>query len=281
MTVGADAAGLPGHDRRDVAGPGHGEPAAGLVIPADPRPVGGSDVVAGPGAARPGARPADVIEDGGVLAGGDDPVFSAAEALGDRLVRRGGGEQPGLDGRRQPGQADGADLGPVRAVGRLVAGDRVAGAGQPQPARGCRGDGARLARRVVGVVVLHPHPVVRGDHHRRVRRSRLGALLDDDPGLGPRHEAGSRADPGAVPGRDQAGQRGDPDGDAAVPGQRLAHEVEAVAHRLASRPHRGCGRAALAGPGRAAARALARAAAGPGGEQPEPRPSPGPRRPCR
>ena len=186
--------GLPGHRRRDVAGAGHGEPAAGLVIPADPGPVGGSDVVAGPRAARPGARPAEVIEDGGVLAGGNDPVFPAAEVLGDRLVRRGRGEQPGLDGRRQPGQVNGAHLGPVRAVGRVVAGDRVAGAGQPQPARGGRGDGARLARRVVGVVVLHAYPVVCGDHHRRVRRSRLGALLDDYPGLGPRHEAGTRVD---------------------------------------------------------------------------------------
>ncbi len=39
---------------------------------------------------------------------------------------------------------------------------------------------------VSGVVPLHPHPVAAGDHHRRVRRRRLGGRLDDDPGLGPR-----------------------------------------------------------------------------------------------
>ena len=38
----------------------------------------------------------------------------------------------------------------------------------------------------------------------------------------------------AVPG----GQRGHPDGDAAVAGQRLVHEVEAVGHGLAARPDR-------------------------------------------
>ena len=49
--------------------------------------------------------------------------------------------------------------------------------------------------------------------------------------------------PGRVPigvvatgggGGNQAGQRGDPDGDAAVAGQRLVHEVEAVGHLLAA-----------------------------------------------
>ncbi len=44
----------PGHGRRDVAGPGHGEPAVGLVVPADPRPVGGSD---SPRSTRRPARP--------------------------------------------------------------------------------------------------------------------------------------------------------------------------------------------------------------------------------
>src|ERR1039458_9828882 len=133
---------------------------AAVVTPADPRTVGGARILAGPRAGRPAAGPAEVIEDGGVLAGADQPVFPAAEALGDRLVRGGRGEQPGLDGRRQPGQVNGAHHGPVRAVGRVVAGDRVAGAGQPQPARGCRGNGAWLARGVAGVVVLHAYPVV-------------------------------------------------------------------------------------------------------------------------
>src|SRR6266496_1385517 len=50
-------------------------------------------------------------------------------------------------------------------------------------------DLARHARRVLGVVVLHPHAVTAGHHHRRVGGTRLRALLDDDPGLGPRPEA--------------------------------------------------------------------------------------------
>ena len=51
VTVRSSPPACPGHGRGDVAGPGHGEPAVGLVVPADPRPVGGSDIVPGPGAA--------------------------------------------------------------------------------------------------------------------------------------------------------------------------------------------------------------------------------------
>ncbi len=59
------------------------------------------------------------------------------------------------------GRRGGADGGPVGAVGRLGAGDGLAGAGQPQPARGGRGGRAGLPGAVVDVVVLHPHPVAR------------------------------------------------------------------------------------------------------------------------
>ena len=66
---------------------------------------------------------------------------AAAEAEEYAAARR-GGEQPGLDGGGQARQRDGAHPRPVRAVGRVVAGDRVAGTGEPQPARARRGDGA-------------------------------------------------------------------------------------------------------------------------------------------
>src|SRR6266498_1870669 len=83
-------------------------------------------------------------------------------------------------------------------------------------------DLARHARRVLGVVVLHPHAVTAGHHHRRVGGTRLRALLDDDPGLGPRPEARHHArsvanlhgPAGEV--RVLAGQRGDAGGEAAV-----------------------------------------------------------------
>ena len=116
-----------------------------------------------------------------------------------------------------------------------------------------------------GVVVLHPHAVAAGDHHGRVRRPRLGARLDDDPCLGPRLEAlvGRRR---RLPGlgeslRIGAGQRRHPDRDAAVPGEGLMHEVEAVGHRLAARPDRNRGQALLAGEHRAVRPVLAAHAA--------------------
>src|SRR6266705_1266563 len=116
-------------------------------------------------------------------------------------------------------------------------------------------DLARHARRVLGVVVLHPHAVTAGHHHRRVGGTRLRALLDDDPGLGPRPEARHHArsvanlhgPAGEV--RVLAGQRGDAGGDAAVSGQRLVHEGEAVVNHLATRPVRDRRHAGLAGLG--------------------------------
>src|SRR5208282_2739005 len=141
---------------------------------------------------------------------------------------------------------------PVRAVRRVIAGDRVAVAGEPQPARACRRDGTGQAGRIARVVPLHPHPVAAGDHHRRVGRALAEVLLDDDPGLRPRHEAGpqrARVEAGLVVCRvyrtlRKGRERGRPDRDAAVPGERLAHEVEAVGHRLAARTQRERGRAA-------------------------------------
>ena len=44
-------------------------------------------------------------------------------------------------------------------------------------------DPAGQARHVLGVVVLHPHPVAAGDHHRRVRRPLLGVALMMIPAL--------------------------------------------------------------------------------------------------
>src|SRR6516165_4989908 len=79
-----------GRDRCDVAGPGHGELAAGLVIAPDAGRVGAApDIAAGPAASRPRTGQAQVIEDGRGLAGSLVAVVPAAEALGDDLVDRG------------------------------------------------------------------------------------------------------------------------------------------------------------------------------------------------
>ena len=95
-----------------------------------------------------------------------------AQVLHIRDVIGRGGEHADLYGGRQAGQVDGADPRPVAAVGRVIAGDGVAGAGQPQPARSGRRDRARGAGGVVGVVVLHAHAVAAGDHGRRIGRGR-------------------------------------------------------------------------------------------------------------
>ena len=96
------------------------------------------------------------------------------------------------------------------------------------------------AGRVVDVVPLHPHAVGPGDHHRRVRRALRRVLLDDDPGLGPRLQAGpiwGRAVAGRADG-DLAGQRRHLHGDRAVPRHRLVREVERVLDRHTARPGR-------------------------------------------
>ena len=155
-----------------------------------------------------------------------------------------GGEQPGLRGGRQPGQRGRADPGPVRAVGGVVAGDRVAGPGQPQPARRGRGHLPGQAGHVVGEVPLHPHAVASGDHHRRVRRTLAGARLDDDPGLGPRLHARASCPPSAIRRRRRATPWveyrpvSDVTRTVMLPfaGQRLADEVEAVGHPFPAGP---------------------------------------------
>ncbi len=164
-----------------------------------------------------------------------------------REVQRRGGEHACLHGAGQPGDARRADLGPVRAVGRVVPGDHVARAGQPQPARRRRRHRPGQARNITGVVVLHAHAVAAGGHHRGVGRSGPGAAGDDDPGLGPRHQARShgalrtvtRGDETAVV-FDHPGQRRHPDGDAPVAGQWLGREVVAVVDRLATWSGRNC-----------------------------------------
>ena len=192
-----------------------------------------------------------MIEDSGGLGGAAAIAGAAERVLGHRVARR-GSEHAGLDGRRQPGELDRAHLGPVRAVGGVVAGDRVAGASQPQPARMRRRNGTRQPGGIPGEVVLHPDPVTARHHHRRVRRALMGAALDDDPRLGPLGQAGHQAAAdlhralraGEV--RVLAGERGDARGDGAVPGQRLVHEVEAVGDDLAARPVRDVGQAGFA-----------------------------------
>ena len=192
-----------------------------------------------------------MIEDAGGLGGAAVIAGAAERVLGHRVARR-GSEHADLDGRRQPGELDRAHLGPVRAVGGVVAGDRVAGASQPQPARMRRRNGTGHPGGVPGEVVLHPDPVTARHHHRRVRRALVGALLDDDPRLGPLHQAGhhvaaadlhrARALRFACSPVSEVTARGE----GAVPGQRLAHEVEAVGHDLAARPVRDVGQAGLA-----------------------------------
>src|SRR5205823_4736149 len=122
-----------GPERRDVVGSGHGECATGLLDPGrtmETLPIGhyvvGSYLVAAPCAGARLALQADVVEDGGGLSEATGPLRHCQ-------VARGGDEEPNLHRGRQPGQVSRADLGPVRAVGRLVAGERVTGAGQPEP----------------------------------------------------------------------------------------------------------------------------------------------------
>ena len=191
-----------------------------------------------------------MIEDAGGLGGSAVIAVPAERALRHRVARR-GREHADLDSRRQTGQLDRADRRPVRAVGGVVASDRVARPGQPQPARMCRRNGTGHPRGVPGEVVLHPDPVTARRHHRRVGGALVGALLDDDPRLGPLRQAGHQvAIPDLYRPRAEvhvlAGQRGDPRGDSAVPGQRLAREGEAVGHDLAARPVRDVGQAGLA-----------------------------------
>ncbi|MCY0930147.1 hypothetical protein OTB20_28940 [Streptomyces sp. H27-H1] len=90
----------------------------------------------------------------------------------------------------------------------------------------------------MAVVVLHPHTVLAGDHQGRVRGPLADAVLDDDPGLRPRHQArddlvvmGRRIGDGARHGRH-------PDRDAALARQIPVHEGELVADRGAVRPDR-------------------------------------------
>src|SRR5262249_31694916 len=94
-----------------------------------------------------------------------------------RQVARGGDKEPDLHRGRQSSQVCRADLGPLRAVAGLIAGNRSARAGQPEPARRLRGGAARSAGHVLGEVVLHPHAMVAREHHCRVGRPRFGALF--------------------------------------------------------------------------------------------------------
>ncbi len=190
--------------------------------------------------------PADVAEHGGGLCGSGNPLVAPAEALRIDVVVGRGDEQPGLHRGRQPGEVHGPDRGPVPAVGRGVSGERVTRAGKPQPPRGSGRHRARRTGDVVGEVVLHPHPVPAGGHDGRIGRSRPGARIDEDPGLGPRLGARAQREVGFDRQRPAALQRGDPDGQAAVPGQGLVDEVEAVGDRLAVRAGRDVARLHLA-----------------------------------
>jgi len=221
---------------------------SGLV----PRHVRGDaadgDGSAGPGTAVLAAAQADTVERGGGVGGRRGP--GCAGDLLVRLLEVSGGrdEHPGLHDRGESGQGDGADPGPVDAVGGVVAGDDVAGPGQAQPARRRRRRRARQPGSVAGVVPLHPRAVAAGDHDGRVGRSLPGTRGDDQPGLRPRHHGGLggyrlplRGCPVAF---GYLGQRGDPGRDAAVAAQRAVHEVEGVGHCLAARADRERGVAA-------------------------------------
>src|SRR5262245_66560340 len=82
--------------------------------------------------ARGVALQVDVVEDRGGLSEAVCPFTY-------RQVAWGGDEEPDPHRGRQSGQVGHADLGPVRAVGGLVAGQRVTRAGQPEPAWSLRG----------------------------------------------------------------------------------------------------------------------------------------------
>lgn len=151
------------------------------------------DIVAAPRAAGRFALQTDMVEDGSGLG-----EAAAASILLHRQDARGGDKETDLHRGRQPGQVSRADPGPLRAVGRVVASERGTFAGQPEPARELFGDVAWDAGDVVGEVVLHPHPVAAGDHHRSVGRSLCGALLDHDPGFRPRLDAGEKNDAGDI-----------------------------------------------------------------------------------
>src|SRR5215470_15714768 len=114
------------YGRRDIAGPGDRERAAGLLDPCRTvvaLPIGVSAatmsawtcsyVVAVPCAGSLAAQ-ADLVEDRGGL--GEVHLGSPADTLGHLHVARGGDEEPGLHRGRQPGQGDRADRAPVRAV---------------------------------------------------------------------------------------------------------------------------------------------------------------------
>ena len=112
-----------------------------------------------------------------------------------------------------------------------------------QPARrGCR-DLAGHAGDVVRVVVLQAHAVRARRHQCGVGRSLPGALLDDEPSLGPGDEAGARGRKPltlarravVVDLRDHSRESTQTHGDAAVARQWLVHEVEAVGHGFAAR----------------------------------------------
>src|SRR6185437_12766845 len=221
----------------DITGPADGEGAAGLVVAArgqDRVHAAGPDAVPMPG--RTAA--ADVVEDGLGHGGG---AVAGLEGHGR------GHEQPGLNGGVQSGQPDGADPGPAGAVDGVIAGEHVAGAGKPQPARRGGGDGAGQAGGVVEVVGLQADAVGAGGHDGGVGRALTQALLDDDPGLGPRGQGRRGVSERAAGLRDVSGgggdpsQRGHPRGDAAVAGQGLADEVEAVGDGLAAGPDRDVG----------------------------------------
>ena len=73
-------------------------------MPGDIRGVGAAmDGAAGPGTGGPAAVQADAVEGGGGVGGGSGPGRAGELLAGLLGVSRGGGEQPSLDRRRQPG----------------------------------------------------------------------------------------------------------------------------------------------------------------------------------
>src|SRR5260370_24552456 len=97
----------------------------------------------------------DVVEGRGGNAGG------ASVGPGGEVQRR-GDEEPDLDGVRKAGETGGTDLGPVDAVGGVVAGDAIPDAGEPQPPGRGRSGGAGESRAVLRGVGLPAVPLRAG-----------------------------------------------------------------------------------------------------------------------
>ena len=177
--------------RRCRSGRGRRPPVTVKVPPDSATPPRPADSAAGhpagtvrpstcPAAAAPRPRPAtgpaagsrrrsrDVVEGGACRTAGAAPIsmLPGADLAALGRVRR-GDEQPDLGGRRQGGHSTVPTWVHVAPSPDSSAGDRGAGAGQPEPAR----RRPRLPVTSVSKLPLQPDAVAGRDHQRRVRRA--------------------------------------------------------------------------------------------------------------